>query len=340
MNDPTTDFDVWRVDPPNQPTRAWTQTTGRKKHHLSEITITREDGQRYVYGLPVYNKVKKEVVFNAHGGDQDNTLIEYETVPANSQSLAEIDAKGRDNFIQVTTTPGYAESFLLTEVLSDDYVDRKNDGISSDDLGSAVEFGYSRTSESYKWRIPYREKYANFQRGASTDEIEDDQGVIQYGEKELWYLTRIQSKNYEARFVLANREDGLGVKGRHGGQPSPITNKDRTKRLVRIDLYSRADLQINGISGATPIKSVHFKYDYSLCEGVDNNSSQTNLSGKPNYTTTTNNGGKLTLKEVYFTYGASSRGEDNKYFFTYNGFNADYEPMNVDHWGNYGVYSG
>src|SRR5690606_32662825 len=91
--------------------------------------------------------------------------------------------------------------------------------------------------------------------------------------------------------------------------------------------YSRTEFDAVG-SAATPIKTVHFKYDYSLC---------------PNYPGYNGMGihgnGKLTLKEVYFTYENSKKGEYNKYVFEYynsqNGNAYIYRAQDVDRWGNY-----
>jgi hypothetical protein len=40
-------------------------------HQLSEISITKDNGSRYVYGIPVYNKIKKKVAFNASDINND-----------------------------------------------------------------------------------------------------------------------------------------------------------------------------------------------------------------------------------------------------------------------------
>lgn len=40
----------------------------RKKHHISEVTTLREDGVRYVYGIPAYNIEQKEVSFGVSAG--------------------------------------------------------------------------------------------------------------------------------------------------------------------------------------------------------------------------------------------------------------------------------
>ena len=44
--------------------RFGTDTDDAKAHHLSEMTVLKGDGSRYVYGIPVVNKKTQEVMFN------------------------------------------------------------------------------------------------------------------------------------------------------------------------------------------------------------------------------------------------------------------------------------
>ncbi|WP_315823152.1 hypothetical protein [Paraflavitalea speifideaquila] len=44
----------------------------------------------------------------------------------------------------MTRTPAYAHSFLLSGLLSPDYVDVTGNGITEDDLGGAVKFNYTK----------------------------------------------------------------------------------------------------------------------------------------------------------------------------------------------------
>lgn len=307
-------------------------TTGsgaiRKSHHVSEITTLRTDGSRYVFGLAAYNNLQKEVTFNASGRTTDcNTgLVTYAT---GDNSLS--NARGIDNYYSSTETPAYAHSYLLTAVLSPDYVDYDAiPGPSDGDHGTYTRFNYTRSNDQYQWRVPLGTNKANFNEGLKSDP-DDNQGNYVYGEKEVWYLHSIETRNYIAEFTLANRDDGYGVTGEDGTVGgSPL------KKLVKISLYSKADRKANGML-AVPVKEVHFEYDYSLCKGIPNN-----LNVNPLDPTT---GGKLTLKKIYFTYGKSYKGKLSPYEFVYadpthdgiedNGYNPNYNLKGYDSWGNY-----
>src|SRR5690606_12623974 len=67
----------------------------------------------------------------------------------------------RDHLYKNTLTPSYATSYLLNAVLSPDYVDVKNDGITDDDLGSFVKFNYTKYEDDYRWRVPYGDSGEN-----------------------------------------------------------------------------------------------------------------------------------------------------------------------------------
>src|SRR5579862_1407501 len=97
---------------------------------------------------------------------------------------------GARTAITVEQLPAYAHSFLLTGILSPDYVDVTGDGISDDDIGDAVKFSYSKTAgigNPFGWRAPYATGKATYSEGLRTDN-RDDKGHYIYGAKELWYL--------------------------------------------------------------------------------------------------------------------------------------------------------
>ena len=288
----------------------------RKYPHLSELTVTNTDGKRYVYGVPVYNNFQKEVTFSIDAtGNRTTGLASY--TPGTENSIG--NNKGRDHYYSSDSIPSYAHSFLLSGILSPDYVDMNGDGITDDDAGEAIKFNYSRYATDYKWRMPFNANKGNYHEGLlATDE--DDKASYIYGQKELWYTHSIESKTFVAQFILEDRDDALGVDDEDGGK----NEEQKQQRLKEIKLYSKADLIKNG-SEATPIKTVHFKYSYELCPGV------------PNQLDT--DSGKLTLKEVYFTYGNNIRGRLTGYKFTYNDGNSDYHKSyhikNYDRWGNY-----
>ena len=323
-----------------------------KDHHIGEITTTKTDGTRYVYGKPVYNTKQEEATFNVVGNTVDltNNLVNYAS-PDNTTG----NKKGVDNFYTCTKTPAYSYAHMLTAVLSSDYVDRLGNGPTEDDLGTYTLFNYGglENVSNYKWRTPFPKPgttaSANFDHGIYTDKT-DGKGSYVYGEKDIQYLSSIETKNSIAIFTYSNRNDGVGVSGKDGG----IDPSTRQKQLDLITLYSKPDYKLNNTK-AFIIKQVHFEYDYSLCKGVYNN--------KNNSTTTPTAEGKLTLKQIYFTYGNSFKGKLSAYRFNYNtdvitgGTNAGwvttngvttpaltvggvtttptYQPGSVERWGTY-----
>lgn len=303
----------------------------RKNHHISQITSYRADGAKYVYGIAAYNVVQDERTFAVEDiGVPETVKLLTGLVPYNPDADdVKENKRGLDHYFDRTVLPGYAHSYLLTEILSADYVDVTGNGPTDDDLGTYTKINYTRTTSNYKWRVPYAQDKANYNAGLNSvvgDEFGDNKGSYLYGEKELWYMHSIETKNYVAKFVLRNRCDGFGVIDEDGG----FSSDSRTKKLKEIQLYSKIDLRKN--TSAAPLKTVHFEYDYSLCDGIENNSgASTDEDGFPNV------GGKLTLKRVYFTYGKSQKAKLSPYEFTYaEGINNPFYNLKAyDRWGNY-----
>lgn len=289
-------------------------TDAAKSHHMGEISILKEDGSRYVYGLPLYNTFQREATFNVSG--RSNNCITGLVTYSDGDDSKE-NHQGFDNYYSSTEIQPYAHSYLLTAVLSVDYVDLTGNGPSDDDLGDYKLFKYTKDPIPYDWRVPLGENQANFNEGLKSSS-KDNKGSYIYGKKELRYLEKIETKNYIAIFDTENRDDAKGVLDKNG----EVVASSSMKVLKKISLYTKPDYKANelDLSNATPIKEVHFNYDYSLCPGVPNN-----LSG----------GGKLTLKEVYFTYGKSKKGKLSPYKFSYNGLNPLYNLKGYDRWGNY-----
>jgi hypothetical protein len=311
-------------------------------HHPAELTVIRNDGVRYIYGVPAYNTYQEETTFSMGmaRGDGTNTsghqskmnkakgTIDYnynnsdKTKGDNSIN----NKRGNDDYYQSVKMPPYAHSYLLSAVLSTDYVDAdKIPGPSEGDLGNYTVFKYIKSGSPYKWRTPFNDGEANYNEGVRCT-FKDDKANYIYGEKELWYLEKIETKNSIAIFTVENRKDGYESNGRNGGIGSQTM-----KCLKKISLYSKPDYAQYG-ANAIPIKEVHFEYDYSLCPGTENNINYVNGE--------TLNTGKLTLKKVYFTYGSSNRSAFSPYTFNYTniynaGFNPAYGVKNHDRWGNY-----
>jgi hypothetical protein len=288
--------------------------TLRKKHHISEITVTDDGGKKLVYGVPVYNKGQDEYTFAVTNVRDADSLA---TVPTGITSPTG-DPNGVDNYYHKEHKPPYATSYLLSAVLSPDYVDKTGDGITDDDLGTAIKVNYSKLPYYYKWRTPYTKATPN--RGLLADK-DDDKGSIIYGEKEIWYAQSIESKTKIVYFITGDRRDALGVAGwQYGG----ANGNNKQKYLKEIRLYSKADM-------SKPIKVVKFAYTYELCRGIPNSAD----AGSTDPTL----GGKLTLSKVWFEYGNSDKGKYHPYVFTYNNTNIDGTPVykynHTDRWGVY-----
>ena len=313
----------------------------RKEHHISMVTVLNPDGRRYEYGIPAYNIKSKEVTYSAKKDkvmlpgnqlqsivfDQLSNMAAKAPVPDDMMPGSKVDA-----YYNSQETPGYSHSFLLTSVASPDYVDITGDGVTEDDQGDAIHFNYSLAYNNYRWRTPFNPNAsikmgstdrefdmpvmtANYERGLETD-YRDDKASYAYGEKEIWYLNSVESKTMIALFDVSKREDADGQLTEAGGRNTAT----QLYKLDKIRLYSRADYY-NNPSTCKPIKTVHFKYNYSLCKGFPLNSNAAK--------------GKLTLEKIWFTYNANEKGELNPYIFKYTGNNQDYQYQASDNWGNY-----
>lgn len=322
----------------------------RKGHHIGRIVVTADDGTRYVYGLPVYNKEQHEVLFNVGKIDKDDFVdfdAESNQVGYSETQNSPGNTSGNDHYYNEIYTPAFASAFLLTEVLSPDFVDITGNGPSDDDLGNYVKYTYGTDTDedgiyepniaNYKWRTPLSaEDNAGYWEGMRSD-ASDDKANYTYGVKEIWYLDNIETKQYKAVCTLSTKEDGCEVLGKDGG----VGTTEVLMKLDEIQLFSKPEIHRNEIYNIDPeddypnyslipLKTVHFEYDYSLCD---------------NFPLNTSGGGKLTLKKVYFTYNESYKGQYSSYVFGYdypsgyaldNTFeNPSYDFTEQDRWGIY-----
>ncbi len=301
--------------------RIGTGKLGRKKDQLSEIVQLQKDGRRYVYGIPAMNNIQKEATFSVNGsGASADGLISY---GGTDDGIG--NSKGNDNFYNGSITPSYAHSFLLTSVLSTDYVDVSGNGISDDDLGSYTKLNYSLKEKDYRWRAPYSSGTAQYNPGYRMDKKDDKASYI-IGSREEWLLHSIETRNFIAEFYTSVRNDACGSADAitsttpYGIHPYDSASVHAPSyKLDSIKLFNKHDRFINA-ANATPIKTVFFVYSDTLCQGIPNT-----LSGS---------GGKLTLNKIYFRYGKSQKSMISPYQFTY-GYNPGYNIAFKDRWGNY-----
>ena len=299
--------------------------TLRKAHHISEIDVLEVSGVRYVYGLPVYSIKQKDFTFSVEKTGDSTNIVNYDPDEPTTSSHNMNNSSRIDGYLQIQETPAYASSFLLTGLLSADYVDVQSDGITEDDLGGAVKFNYTKSAGIHKWRTPRRNTTAatgHFSEGIKSEK-KDNKANLTYGEREVWYLNSIESKSMIAIFTTSQRNDAKGVLGEMDGRIDTAENAN--KKLSRIDLYTKSEIRTKGFANAKPVKSVHFDYGYSLCTGTpDNKTGQ----------------GKLTLKSVYFSYNGLTRQSKDRYVFNYGDTtsqadNPNYSLNASDRWGTY-----
>jgi len=271
---------------------------------IGEFAITNENGQRYVYGLPVYNRNESNFKYGVVGASASDIVNNYLVYYKNTKVQV-----GEER-----NTP-YASAYLLTAIYTPDYIDRTLDGPTDDDLGGYTKFNYvkkygdrSSTGKFFKWRTPY--KGLLYDRGSLSDQM-DDVGSVSQGEKELYYLQSIETKSHVAIFTTSSRRDGLDA---DFGSVDPVADRDtkganHQEKLDRIDLFSKKDVDYSNNNwvpkaGAKPIKTVRFQYDptYPLCKNAPNS--------EAGY-------GKLTLQRVWFEYNGISPDKISPYEFHY-----------------------
>ncbi len=291
-------------------------------HHIGQFTVLNTEGTRYVYGIAAYSHFQKMVSFAVGAPNNNYNIINHNLSQvryANGSDNSLANDKGIDNYFNSETTPAYAHSYLLTSVVNPDYVDIDNiKGPSKGDLGGYMTINYQKIN-NFLWRTPIvaTQDYANYEEGLHSDNM-DDKGHYTSGEKELWYVQNIKSKNHIAIFHTSARADGTSM----NENGSLNAGGPKMQKLDSISLYSLPDYEANS-SSAIPLKVVHFEYDYTLCLNYPLNG---NSSG---------NNGKLTLKRVYFTYQHSNKGRYSSYKFDYSALNPNYNSKSVDRWGTY-----
>ncbi|TND10242.1 MAG: hypothetical protein FD123_490 [Bacteroidetes bacterium] len=285
--------------------------TANPDAHIGEISVVNPDGNRYFYGIPAYNATQSDAVFSIDGLDYDNGLTLGDFPATQAYSTNDLDPaqndNGYDHFISKTTLPKYAHSYLLTAIVSPDYVDVDGNGPSENDLGYYVKFNYYKQSSTYNWRFPYCG--ANYMKNDISNEL-DDKASYSYGQKELYYLNSIETKTHVARFILNNaateiRQDGYGASSENATSLTPTVSSGQAQRYLKeIKLYSKNDY-------TKVLKTVALVYDYSLCSGTLPNNYGASAYDPHEPATEINvakGKGKLTLKKLYITYLGSDKG--------------------------------
>jgi hypothetical protein len=316
---------------------------------LREMKITNTDGIAYVYGLPVYTRNETNLQFD----------VKPNQVPADrylaykpnglKKSTTNTDAYEVD-LTKSTAVTGeirpvpYATHYLMTQIVTADYVDVGNDGIDSTDFGGWTQFHYQQkyggsSNEWYQWRTPYNGMLYNKNRISDT---QDDRGSVAAGEKEVYYLKAIETKTHIAFFVTNKSDwkrwediintnkllqtgvmlDTLSLKGSQkarldarGAAIIAATDKASESDTIRGTQeleYLEKIVLIAKKRPDKPIKITRFAYDYSLVANVPNH-----RDGKYPGNKTTLLSGKLVLKKVWFEYEGIVNARISPYEFVY-----------------------
>lgn len=179
---------------------------------IGEIAIVNKSGNSFQYGLPVYSRNERSMRFvMSDGGVIDNS---YLFVGRHESSHSNVSG-------QSSATP-YASSYLLTAITTPSYLDRTGDGPTDDDFGGYTRFDYRRTAgtydksgddtddEWYKWRSPYTGYHYDPGKLITGN---DNAGTVSSGEKELYYLQRVETRSHIAYFICNKSADTISRTG-------------------------------------------------------------------------------------------------------------------------------
>ncbi len=282
-------------------TRGWVSDRSQIGDQIGEFAITNEDGNLYTYGLPVFSREEYNLQYDVSHDDlyEDDEFgfVAYKDISSHERKVGEYRKEK------------YASAYLLTAITTPDYIDRQLDGPTDDDFGGWTKFTYKRTfgnneSDWYRWRMPYDGLY--YAQNAISDP-DDDMGSFMSGEKQVYYLDKIETKTHVAIFATSDREDGLpALTDEDAARGDSDPPNQPLQKLDRIDLYAKKDYQDGNNPDAKPIKTVRLAYKG---EGEEA------WPGIPNVTDELR--GKLTLDKVWFEYEGVSNARISPYIFDY-----------------------
>lgn len=268
---------------------------------IGEISIVNSHGLQQIYALPVYSRGEHDLGYLVQNIGStltaDNYLAYKDLTKENARYMV-----GRE------VDKPYAAQYLLTEVRQPDYVDRTMDGPTEDDFGGWTKFHYDRHVGSgdktagsgnwYKWRMPYNG--LAYDRGELSTKM-DDRASVTYGEKEIYYLEKVETRTHYAVFETDARNDGLDAAHNESVAANSATAQgtQTLKKLNKIKLYRKQ------AGGDVLMQVVNFQYDYSAWAGCG---AIPNSSGAD---------GKLTLRRVWIDYEGAYNARISPYEFYY-----------------------
>ena len=335
---------------------------------IVELSVHNSDGVNYIYGEPVFarNDVNAQVDVR-----KTDAVDIYNYLAYKDDGL---DASFKINTGKHITAVGEsrnianANTYLLTQIYSPDYVDVGDDGPDNKDFGGWTSFDYYKqygNNSWYKWRNPY--VGLNYDRNQISDD-KDNMGAFSTGEKEVKYLKNIETKTHIAFFVTNMTKSVGSSTDRFKDQIEALVDgqqftkeEDRTKlrqylqNILKGSGIQRKDGMDAGDSDglkkkptATSCKPVEHLERILLFskERPDKPLKIVNLSydyslvqnlpnnkdgnyGNGSNTKTNSASGKLTLKKVWFEYEGVFKAKISPYEFKYEYKNRNEIAQNV-----------
>ena len=305
------------------------------KDLIADITVKNGNGMTYVFNLPVFQKSATNLSLSGKTEVSSVALKNVNEAPKkNADKYYTYDRGSKKvdrNKLTVKEEYWYPYAWLLTAIVGPDYVDYDDiPGPSDGDLGYWVRFKYVKVADDYRWRNPFTGM--NHSPGFIEDKG-DDAYSVSTGTKEIYYLERVESKNYISQYQYAKRLDGFEANGTGDrnlvngdaynstiqAQPAVDYSNLGNQALfatTEVALYKKrasykkgftsynADLVRNN-GNNTKLSSTRFLYDYSVSSMVPNQINTTRATkinnGQVPYHVDANSGyqtGKLTLRKV------------------------------------------
>ncbi|GEM_PF-870403 len=317
---------------------------------IREIKVTKPNGSKYIYGVSVVAKNEKSLSVGLAStslqlkrdftSSQRSAMGNIEPVTVTNDLVYSEDILKNQVVVGEENSEPYATSYLLTQIVSPDYIDINANGPDERDYGGWTKFTYRKKysvdGEMYRHRAPYTGVYYN--RGRMTHNY-DQMGQFSTGEKEVAYMKTIETKTHIACFItnkttsseFEELADNLGLFGsdkttflsyvngsgsdRYDGMDSadPTASgldkaaqgeagTNQLDKLEKIVLFSKERMTL-------PVSTTHFEYSYELCKGIPNSAM---------YQVNSPLSGKLTLKKVWTDTEGLSKARIAPYKFEYN----------------------
>lgn len=219
---------------------------------IAEFQVVSEKGLIYTFGIPVLEVGKVDVSFNHSVEDHSTGLVDYKVVQTKAPKVnTYLNMSGfglddaLDGFSNVSGTirkDPIVTEYLLTSIVSADYVDLTLDGPTEDDLGTWVKFEYEKdfglgVADWFDFRSPM---WGNrFTEGNPADS-RDDVASFSFGSKEVYRLKSISTRTHVAKFNCSPRTyDGFAISDLDAAAESESISSNATCKLDNIKLYAK-----------------------------------------------------------------------------------------------------